>query len=370
MNYHENIVIGGGIGGLIAAYLLAKKGKEVLLIEKKSYPFHRVCGEYVSNEVKSFLIDENLFPFELEPSEITKFRLSSIKGNVIEMALDLGGFGVSRYAFDEFLYQKALEAGVTFKLNCQVEKVDFIDPEDQFILTLGNAETLTAKNVIGAYGKRSKIDQTMNRNFFKERSPFIGVKYHIYTHYDKDTVALHNFEKGYCGINRIQKNQFNLCYLGSKEHLKKYGSIPEMEKEILYKNPLLKEIFLNSDFIREKPEVINEINFSSKKCIENHILMIGDAAGLITPLCGNGMAIAIHSGKIAAESILYGKNRKSRESLYQIQWSKHFRNRLFLGRSLQKLFGAKITSELALLLMKSSGFMANQIIKNTHGEPF
>jgi len=370
MNYHENIVIGGGLGGLIAAYLLAKKGKEVLLIEKKSYPFHRVCGEYVSNEVKSFLIDENLFPFELRPPEITKFRLSSISGNAVEMDLDLGGFGISRYAFDEFLYQKALAVGVSFKLNCQVEKVDFVEIEDRFTITLGNAETLTAKNVIGAFGKRSKIDQTMNRNFFKERSPFIGVKYHIYTHYDEDTVALHNFEKGYCGINRIEKNQFNLCYLGSKEHLKKYGSIPEMEKNVLFKNPLLKNIFLNCSFIRDKPEVINEINFSPKKCVENHMLMIGDAAGLITPLCGNGMAIAIHSGKMAAEAITFGKNRASTEKLYHIQWTNSFQKRLFIGRSLQKLFGAKITSELTLLLMKSSETIANRIIKNTHGDPF
>jgi menaquinone-9 beta-reductase len=235
---------------------------------------------------------------------------------------------------------------------------------------LANGSLLSAKNVVGAFGKRSKLDQTLNRSFFKERSPFIGVKYHVHTEYEPDVVALHNFEKGYCGINRIENDVFNLCYLGSKDHLKKFGSIPEMEEQILFKNPLLKNIFQNSDFIRDKPEVINEVNFSPKKCVENHVLMIGDAAGLITPLCGNGMAIAIHSGKMAAEAILNGKNRAAIEQYYLYHWTQHFRNRLFIGRHLQSLFGAKFASEFTLHLMKYSNTIATQIMKNTHGQPF
>jgi menaquinone-9 beta-reductase len=370
MKYYENIVIGGGLGGLIAAHQLAKNGKEVLLIEKKAYPFHRVCGEYVSNEVKPFLMQQQLFPKELNPSSITQFRLSSIQGNVMDMKLDLGGFGISRYAFDEFLFQKSKEMGVEFLLQTQVEKADYITAEDTFLLTIGNGEKITGKNVIGAFGKRSKLDQSLQRSFFKKRSPFIGVKYHIKTDHEKDIVALHNFEKGYCGINQIENQTFNLCYLGSKEHLKKYGSIAEMEENVLYKNPWLKKIFTNSEFLREKPEVINEINFSPKKCIENHILMIGDAAGLITPLCGNGMAIAIHSGKMAAEAILLGKNRLDIEERYRQKWLPHFKTRLFIGRTLQHLFGAKFASELTLMLMKSSHSIATKIIKNTHGNPF
>ena len=58
----NTIIIGGGLGGLTTAALLAKGGREVLLIEKKTYPFHRVCGEYVSNEVQGFLEKEGLFP--------------------------------------------------------------------------------------------------------------------------------------------------------------------------------------------------------------------------------------------------------------------------------------------------------------------
>ena len=79
-----------------------------------------------------------------------------------------------------------------------------------------------------------------------------------------------------------------------------------------------------------------------KKPVENHILMIGDTAGLIHPLCGNGMAMAIHSAKIASELVeKYLKNKiKSRlelEKKYTKKWNYNFKNRLKMGRILAKL---------------------------------
>ena len=370
MHHFQIIIIGGGLAGLIAAHQLSKHGKEVLLIEKKTYPLHKVCGEYISNEVKEFLIKEGLYPDEIGPSQITKFLLTSIKGNEAKMNLDLGGFGISRYALDYFLYQKAEAAGVKFMLQTQVEDVEFEPKEKRFLLQLNKGNTFTADHVIGAFGKRSKVDKSMDRSFMHQRSPFIGVKYHIKTDFDANTVALHNFEGGYCGINQVENGIFNLCYLGSKDQLRHYGNIPDMEKEVLHKNPHLKQLFLNSEFIFDKPEVINEINFSPKQPVEKHILMAGDAAGLITPLCGNGMAIAIHTGKLAAEAILKNKDRTSIEKQYTAQWNHFFKMRLWVGRKVQWLFGSKAVSEFSVGLIKNSSFVASQIIKKTHGEKF
>lgn len=370
MHHYQTIIIGGGLAGLIAAHQLSKNGTEVLVIEKKTYPFHRVCGEYISNEVKDFLIKEDLFPNEIGPSQITKFLLTSIKGNEAKIDLDLGGFGVSRFALDFFLYQKAKAAGVQFLLKTQVEEVEFEAIENRFLLKLNKGNSLSAGQVLGAFGKRSKLDKSMDRPFMHQRSPFIGVKYHIKTDFDPNTVALHNFEGGYCGINQVENGIFNLCYLGSKEQLRHYGNIQEMEKEVLHKNPHLKQLFQNSEFIFDKPEVINEINFSPKNPVENHILMVGDAAGMITPLCGNGMAIAIHTGKLAAEAILQNTDRASIENQYTFQWNHFFRNRLWIGRKVQWLFGSKAVSEFSVGLIKNSSFAAKQIIKRTHGEKF
>jgi len=362
------VIIGGGLGGLTAAYLLAKKNKKVIVIEKKSYPFHRVCGEYVSNEVKKFLIREEIYPYEYSPVDITKFRLSSLSGKVVDFPLDLGGFGVSRYYFDEFLYQKCLDKGVEFLLETQVLDVQYDQSADKFNLKLSAGKNLSADHVVGAFGKRSRMDKSLDRPFINTRTPYIGVKYHVKTDFPSDIVALHNFEGGYLGINKVGKEIYNICYLGNKHQLKEYGSIPEMEKQVLFKNPLIKDLYQNSDFLFEKPEVINEVNFSSKEPITDHILMVGDAAGLITPLCGNGMAIAIHSGKLAADAILENKDRRSIEKQYVDNWTRNFKARLWIGRNVQRLFGSNTASNLSVSLLRNSSFIGKQIIKRTHGK--
>jgi flavin-dependent dehydrogenase len=364
------IIIGGGLGGLTAAILLAKNGRSVLLIEKKSYPFHRVCGEYISNEVRSFLQREELFPSELRPAEISNFRLTSTGSNEVVLPLDLAGFGISRYAFDDYLYRKALAVGVDFKLQEQVIATHFIQEKSHFQVELKSGKVLFADHVMGAFGKRSTMDRTLNRKFIQKRSPYIGVKYHIKGDFEPGTIAIHAYPGGYCGLNPIEDGLFNLCYLGSRQQLRECGSVKKMEERFLYQNRHLKKLFTEGEFVREKPEVINEINFSPKKPVESHLLMIGDAGGLIAPLFGNGMAIAIHSGKLAAEALLQNTSRQAIEGQYEKSWRRTFENRLAMGRLVQKLFSVPQMAELTTALIQRSPFLGKQIMKRTHGEPF
>ncbi|MFN3998847.1 NAD(P)/FAD-dependent oxidoreductase [Algoriphagus sp.] len=364
------IVIGGGLAGLISSILLARKGKSIVLLEKKTFPFHRVCGEYISNEVLDFLKREQLYPEFLDLPKITQFEFSDTGGKTVQTPLDLGGFGISRFALDAWLVGEAQKAGVEVREGTQVSDVNFDEKSNSFSISLSDHTVIRGGFVIGAFGKRSKLDKSLKRSFIEQRSPYIGVKYHINTDFARDTVALYNFHGGYCGINAIEEGKFNLCYLGSRDQLRKFGSVEEMERQVLWKNPILKRIFQESEFLFEKPEVINEINFERKEPVENHILMAGDAAGLITPLCGNGMAMAIHSGKLAAESIIAQKNRNEVESAYTNAWIKEFRQRLWVGRNVQRLFGSGGASVLARNLIDHVPFFAKQIIKSTHGRPF
>ena len=369
-NKEDIVIIGGGLGGLIAAIFLAKNGRSVLLIEKKNYPFHRVCGEYISNEVKDFLLREEIFPSELQPTEITQFQLTSPSGRTVEMPLDLGGFGISRYALDDYLYQKAVALGVEFKLQEQVLETVFLQEKNHFQLELKSGETLYANHVVGAFGKRSTMDRTLKRSFIQKRSPYIGVKYHIKGEFEPDVIAIHCYKGGYCGLNPIENGLFNLCYLGSRKQLRDCGSIQKMEERFLYENPYLVRLFKEGEFVRDKPEVINEINFEPKLPIENHLLMVGDAAGLIAPIFGNGMAIAIHSGKLAAEAILQNTSRSAIERQYQENWRCVFENRLAMGRLVQKLFSVSQMAELTTALIQRSPLIGRQIMKRTHGKSF
>ena len=114
------VVVGGGLAGLVSAILLNRRGFAVTLIEKKAYPFHRVCGEYISNEVKPFLQKHNLFPNHVETSSISQFEFTSIKGRSLALPLDLGGFGVSRYLLDQHLAEIAKKEGVDLRENVQL----------------------------------------------------------------------------------------------------------------------------------------------------------------------------------------------------------------------------------------------------------
>lgn len=366
-------IIGGGLAGLVSAYLLAQKGYEICLIEKKKYPFHRVCGEYVSNETLRFLKDHNLYPEFAKPSQINRFTLTLQNGQKLGMPLDLGAFGISRYVWDAFLVEKVKALGVEVLEQTSVIDVQF--REDTFDLSLSNGQKLTSPIVIGAFGKKSVMDQKLKRKFAQSLSPFVGVKYHIRTDFPKNEIALHNFVGGYCGLSAVENDRYNLCYLGRREELKKHGGIPEMEQAVLYQNPYLKSVFENSEFLFEQPVVINAFSFAPKQLIENNMLMAGDAAGLITPLCGNGMAMAIHSAKILSECIIQHTqsnqvNRVALEEDYRNQWRAHFEKRLWVGRQTQKLFGTNLGAKTGMWLMRHVPLFATNVMKNTHGEPF
>jgi len=368
---YDVIIIGGGLAGLTNALLLSDKGLSVLLIEKHSYPFHRVCGEYVSNEVKPFLKSIGADIDELSPANIHQLTVTSPYGTSLSAPLEMGAFGISRYNLDFFLYQLALKKGCKSKLNTTV--IDVLFKENTFHVTLSDGFTLETKLVIGSYGKRSLLDRKLNRTFFYQRSPYLGVKYHIKTDFPRNKIALHNFKNGYCGISAIEDNKYCFCYLTETSNLKKYGTIEEMEEAVLFKNPHLKYIFKNSTFLFEKPEVINEISFDKKTTVEQNIFMSGDTAGMIAPLCGNGMSMAIHSAKLLSECILknhihqnFSIDKIHQE--YSLLWNKQFSNRLFIGRQIQSLFGNEIMTEAVIRTLKLTPPIMKWLIKQTHGK--
>ena len=150
--------------------------------------------------------------------------------------------------------------------------------------------------------------------------------------------------------------------------------IIELSWFFLYKNPLLKKIFTEVEFLFKEPVTISQISFDIKALIENHVLMIGDAAGMITPLCGNGMSIALHSSKIAAGCIGLFLDKKiargQMENQYVQRWKNNFERRLKIGRIIQKLFGKELLTNVFISIIKPFPFLINNIIKATHGKEF
>ncbi len=369
-------VIGGGLAGLALSIQLSKLGYAVALFEKEQYPFHKVCGEYISLESWDFIERLGLPLREMELPVISKLIVTAPNGNQLQQQLPLGGFGISRYKLDNALKEIAVANKVTLFENCKVNDVVFLN--DRFLLQTSLGK-FTSRMCCGSFGKRSNLDVKWNRAFANQKpnklNNYIGVKYHIKTNFPVDSIALHNFKNGYCGISKIEEDKYCLCYLTTAENLKAAGnSIEAMEKNIVQKNPHLKNIFENSEFLYQSPVTISQISFTKKTQVENHVLLMGDAAGMITPLCGNGMSMALHASKIAVGFIhqfLSSKiSRTEMETAYTRKWKSVFDKRLRAGRWIQLMFGKIWVTNCFVGLMKKMPGLTRSLIKQTHGESF
>ena len=367
---HDVIIAGGGLAGLVSALHLSQKGLKVLLIEKNTYPKHKVCGEYISNEVLDYLISMGFNPFDYGAKNITDFTLSTPGSRSISTTLPLGGFSISRYCIDSELAKKVLENGGKIH-HASVTDIQF--QEEHFTVFTNKQETFTAELVIGSFGKRSNLDVKLDRPFIKKPSPFLGVKAHYRGAFPEEAVGLHNFPGGYCGVSKVENDHINICYIADFKSFKKYKNIQVFQKEVLSQNKFLKNAFEEFEMVFEKPLTISQVSFSAKEPVENHILMVGDAAGMIHPLAGNGMGMAISAGQMASRLILDYKSgkikaREQLEKTYADTWQKEFGLRLKSGHIISRLFRLGIFSEAILLFLKLFPFLLPQIIKRTHGK--
>ena len=363
-------IIGGGLAGLTAALHLSKAGFEVLLFEKERYPKHKVCGEYISNEILPYWTTLGVNPFEWGAVPITNFEFTTVQGEPIEAELPLGGFSISRYLLDFNLMAAAKKAGVRI-VQEQVQSVEKNNEIFSLQTLLGNEYEVNL--VIGSYGKRSNLDKALHRKFITLKTPWLAVKGHYSGSVNSNTVSLHNFDGGYCGISSVEKNRINVCYITHLDAFKERSNLENFQEDVLERNPKLKAFFKEATPLFEKPLTISQISFDQKKVVENHIFMCGDSAGLIHPLCGNGMAMAVRGAQLLSEHIIkFDTGNWSRSQLernYEKSWKKEFNSRLRIGSALQTLFQNRLATRYSFKLMQNFPFLLKYIIKATHGKP-
>lgn len=368
---YDVAIIGGGLAGLSMSIELARKGAAVVLFEKQHYPFHKVCGEYISNESVEYLQHLGADMNELGAAHIDEFKMTLASGSSLKTKLPLGGVGISRYRLDEKLAKSARAAGVRL--------LDGVTVQSAGQQTLeSTAGTFNAKLIVGAHGKRSNIDKQLERDFIQKPLPksenFIGVKYHVKADLPKNLIELHLFKDGYCGISAIEDDRYCMCYLSKASNLQKGMSIPDMEATVLSQNPVLKDYFERFEKLYEEPKVISQVNFQNKKKHSSSLVFAGDAAGLIAPLSGNGMSMALHSAYLLQQRIqqfLTGEVSETQmQQRYQKQWQQAFGGRFAFSKTMQRGFFTPLLME---VLLGSANFfppLAKAMIQQTHGKPF
>jgi flavin-dependent dehydrogenase len=371
----ECAVIGGGLAGLCLAIQLANRGVSVVVFEKNKYPFHKVCGEYISMESWGFLESLGLPLSDLHLPIIRNLGITSDRGFVLNHRLPMGGFGISRYSLDHHLFEIALKKGVRVVENCRVLDVLQAGEEGYHITT--SSGTFQSIVVCGSYGKYTPQFIHLGENESSQNSGlnYIGVKYHIKTEFPADRIELHNFRDGYCGISRVDQDWHCLCYLTTSRNLLENGKdVRLMEENMLYQNPFLKRYFTQSEFVDRQPLVISNVHFRKRQTNSDGIFLLGDAAGSITPLCGNGMSMGMRASQILSrELMLFFEKKQSTEIAlknYHHTWNAAFGKRIKAGYHLQKLFGKSRTTDFALKALHRMPALTNRLVALTHGEPF
>lgn len=366
-------IIGGGLAGLSLSIDLKKRGYAVVVIEKGNYPRHKVCGEYISMESHNYLMSICPSLANINLPQINKFKLSSTGKNEFNTTLDMGGFGISRYLLEELLFIEAKKNGVIFMLNTKAQDI-CLDSNKESCVIKTNTGNVSTSLVCNSSGRKSNFE-------IKEKSKqhietnYVGVKYHIMLNRDPNLIEVHNFPGGYCGISNIEENKVCLCYIVNSKKLNSVqNSIPKLEKEFLFKNSNLKKIFTDAKFIFKDPVTISGVNFLAKKTVSDNSFYLGDSAGSIAPITGNGMSMALRSASVLTNCIddYFSKTITKQQlvSKYNSFWNNEFSTRIKLSRHFQKLSEHPFLTNVTIGLFNSVPALAKKVIKQTHGSSF
>ncbi len=362
-------VIGGGLAGLSAGIALARRGWKVTLYESGNYPRHRVCGEFLSPECVAALdaLDVRRAFDAHRPPTITQTRVTTSDGARWSRALPAVAYGLSRYALDALLAEAAVKAGVRLRTGTTVTGVAG-SLDNSFTMQTRN-DTTTARVVIGAHGKRSRLDRTLARPFTRQGAGFVGLKMHYDGPSTGNRVELHAFDGGYCGLSHVEGGAVNLCLLARSDRLTAAGSIPAFVDWMGSQNPALGTWLRDAAPRLDRWQAIAQVSFARKSPVAHDLLMTGDAAGLISPLAGDGMGMAFDGGLLAAHHAdAYLRGDTTADILrreYSAAWEHQFRERLRVGGLLQRVMLRPSVLSLGLRAVKVMPSLGDLFIAKT-----
>ena len=282
-------IIGAGPAGCSAAITLARGGARVLLLERAAFPRPKLCGEFLSPEVGGLL--ESLGcgeRFRAEaPARIERAEVFGRRSTPVRFPLPAVGYGLSRYSLDHLLADAARREGVELIENAEVAGLE------GRALSLRDGRRFEAPRVLLAAGRHSFLQPAP-----RSRRTFFGFKAH-YDGASEPSVQLYFFPGGYCGVAPVERGLVNVCALVEKKTLA--GGRPD---DLLAGSAALRErlgtLKRVEPFLHAGPVVLGWRR-PMAGC-----LAAGDAALFVDPFTGDGIALALETGRLAARRLLNG----------------------------------------------------------------
>jgi flavin-dependent dehydrogenase len=312
------IIVGGGPAGSSAAIRLAESGLKPVLLEEKSMPREKLCGEFITPECFPTLRRLDILDRCLAAGaqKITWLNLVPSNGPAfVKRIAELSGcspiaMGLSRARLDQILLQRAREAGAICLEGMAVKRVIIEGglPRGVEALSLKEGKSCTFESplIVDASGRNSRLTLTHNERVGgRPGSRLYALKAHLRSVDDiGDQVELYFFPDGYGGLSRVEGGMVNLCFIASERAFKAAGGDPQkiVERTIM-RNRLARERLAGAE-VEGRWLSTGPLIFGARRLSRNGIITAGDSSGMIDPFTGTGIQIALRAGELAARSII------------------------------------------------------------------
>ncbi|MDC0744248.1 NAD(P)/FAD-dependent oxidoreductase [Polyangium mundeleinium] len=297
-------IVGGGIAGLAAAIAAAQRGREVVVWESGTIGRDKVCGEFLSPEAEEDLdaLGCGDLASALKPAPLRSVALFGASGARLDLTLPgRPALGLTRAALEAFLARRARDAGATVLERTPVRAMVPKPPRALEIQSQAGAHAV--RGLVLAMGKRSPLDAPLALpRAHADRPTFVALKaYCAPTPLEAD-VELYLVPGGYIGVNPVEDGRIGICALldgdarPGWQTLEAYGT----------RHPALAQRLAALGPPTQKPRGLARFGFGAqaiaRACPTTGVplLFAGDAARLVPSFTGDGMAIALHSGRLAA----------------------------------------------------------------------
>lgn len=300
------IVAGGGPAGSAAAIALARAGRRVLLLEREAGPVHKVCGEFLSGEAADALRALGVDPAALGALPLATVGLADDQRSAAA-PLPFPAFAVSRLTLDAALLDMARRAGADVRTGVAVRS---IDPTAGAVRVRAADGTVAgASRLLLATGKHDLRD-------WRRTAPVpriadtVGWKMHLRLTPSAAAALAGRTELhllpggGYAGLQPAEAGAANLCALVPAPAGRGFADL--LARLVVGRSPLARRLAGAAPAWPRALAVSGTPYGHFAPVAAPSVWRLGDQAAVTPSLTGDGMAIALHSGRVAAETLLAG----------------------------------------------------------------
>ncbi len=296
------LIVGGGPAGAAAAITLAREGEQPLLIERSRETGDAICGGFLSWRTLETLAKLGVEADALNPAPTTRVRLFA-KERTAEAPLPRPARSVSRRTLDTVLIAAAQAAGAAIERGVTVRAIEET-------VRLDDGAELHPAALFLASGKHD-IRGLARPAEARGNDPTLGLRVRIaaapgLTRLVGDSIELHLFDRGYVGIALQEDGSGNVCMAVHRSRLNEAGDPERLLSALGAECPALGER-LGYRAGSEPIDAIANVPYGWRvREGRAGLFRLGDQAGVIPSLAGEGMGIALASGVAAAEAFARG----------------------------------------------------------------